>query len=195
MRTIEKPPQSMHYCVFKSAIGTCGLAWSEAGLTRFQLPEASPEATERRLRGGTDGPTQQPPPPPAIARAISDLQRYFAGEKVDFTCIDVDLTGVPPFYVRVYAIARGIGWGETATYGELAARAGSPGAARGVGQALSRNPVAVIIPCHRILASGNKVGGFSAFGGTVSKERLLALEDVRLGAPKDRRQLSFSEGW
>jgi methylated-DNA-[protein]-cysteine S-methyltransferase len=60
---------------------------------------------------------------------------------------------------------------------------------------LSRNPVAVIIPCHRILASGNKVGGFSAFGGAVSKERLLALEGVRLGAPKDRHQLSFSEGW
>jgi len=102
---------------------------------------------------------------------------------------------VPPFYVRVYEIARQIGWGETATYGELAARVGSPGAARGVGQALSRNPVAVIIPCHRILASGNKVGGFSAFGGSVSKERLLALEDVRLGVPKDCRQLSFSEGW
>ena len=102
---------------------------------------------------------------------------------------------MPPFYVRVYEIARQIGWGETATYGELAARVGSPGAARGVGQALSRNPVAVIIPCHRILASGNKVGGFSAFGGTVSKERLLALEGVRLGAPKDRHQLSFSEGW
>jgi methylated-DNA-[protein]-cysteine S-methyltransferase len=109
--------------------------------------------------------------------------------------VEVDLEGVPPFYVRVYEIARQIGWGETATYGELAVRAGSPGAARGVGQALSRNPVAVIIPCHRILASGNKVGGFSAFGGSVSKERLLALEDVRLGVPKDCRQLSFSEGW
>ena len=105
-------------------------------------------------------PTQQPPPR-AVARAIVDLQRYFAGERIDFSGIDVNLEGIPPFYVRgVYAIARGIGWGETATYGELAARAGSPGAARGVGQALSRNPVAVIIPCHRILASGNEVGAF-----------------------------------
>jgi methylated-DNA-[protein]-cysteine S-methyltransferase len=194
MRMIEKPPRSMHYAVFDSAIGTCGVAWSDAGVTRFQLPEASTEATEKRLQGSPDGPSRQTPPP-AVARAIADLQRYFAGKKVDFTGIAVDLEGVPPFYVRVYAIARQIGWGGTATYGELAARAGSPGAARGVGQALSRNPVAIIIPCHRILASGSKVGGFSAYGGTVSKERLLALEGVRLGAPTDRRQLSFSEGW
>jgi methylated-DNA-[protein]-cysteine S-methyltransferase len=194
MRTIERPPRSMHYAVFESAIGACGVAWNDAGVTRFHLPEASRDATEGRLRGGTDGPSLQAPPQ-AVAGAIADLQRYFAGERIDFSGIAVDLAGVPPFYVRVYEIARQIGWGETATYGDLAARAGSPGAARGVGQALSRNPVAVIIPCHRILASGNKVGGFSAFGGTVSKERLLALEGVRLGAPKDMHQLSFSEGW
>jgi methylated-DNA-[protein]-cysteine S-methyltransferase len=194
MRAIEKSPRSMHYCVFESTIGACGVAWSDAGVTRFQLPEASRDATDGRLRGGAEGPSLQAPPQ-AIARAIADLQRYFAGERIDFSGMAVDLTGVSPFYVRVYEIARQIGWGETATYGELAARAGSPGAARGVGQALSRNPVAVIIPCHRILASGNKVGGFSAYGGTVSKERLLALEGVRLGAPRDQRQLSFSGGW
>lgn len=180
--------------VFETDIGACGVAWSREGLTRFQLPEADADATERRLRASAQAAPPADPPPP-IARAIADLQRYFAGESVDFSGIGVDLAGVPPFYVRVYEAARCIGWGETATYGELAARVGSPGAARGVGQALSRNPVAVIIPCHRILASGNKVGGFSAYGGTVSKQRLLALEGVRLGAPEDRRQLSFAEGW
>ena len=194
MRGIGEPPLSTHYCVFESGIGTCGIAWSEQGLTRFQLPEASRDATERRLQSGPDGPTPSAAPPP-VARAIADAQCYFAGEQVDFSSVGVDLTGVAPFYRRVYEVARRVGWGETATYGELAALAGSPGAARGVGQALSRNPVAVIIPCHRILASGNKVGGFSAYGGTVSKERLLALEGVRLGAPKDMHQLSFSEGW
>ena len=159
---------------------------------------SSRRLAQRRPRSGCkaaqDGPSRQAPPP-AVAHAIADLQRYFAGKKVDFAVVEVDLEGVPPFYVRVYEIARQIGWGETATYGELAARAGSPGAARGVGQALWPDPVAVIIPCHRILASGNKVGHLSAFGGAVSKERLLALEGVRLGAPKDRHQLSFSEGW
>jgi methylated-DNA-[protein]-cysteine S-methyltransferase len=185
---------SQRCCMFETDIGACGVAWSEQGLTRFQLPEADEETTERRLRTSAQGaPLAEPPPP--VARAIADLQRYFAGERVDFPGIDLDLTGVPSFYARVYEIARQVGWGETATYGELAARAGSPGAARGVGQAMSRNPVAVIIPCHRILASGNKVGGFSAYGGAVSKQRLLALEGVRLGMSKDRRQLSLSEGW
>ena len=101
----------------------------------------------------------------------------------------------PPFYVEIYAAARRVGWGETATYGELARQAGAPGAARAVGQAMARNPVAVIIPCHRILASGNKVGGFSAFGGAVSKQRLLGLEGVRIGAAKAAGQLSLSEQW
>jgi methylated-DNA-[protein]-cysteine S-methyltransferase len=194
MRAIDKPARSLHYAVLDSAIGACAIAWGDAGVTRFQLPEASREATEKRLQGGAGAPRLQSPPV-AIARVIADLQRYFAGGRVNFSGVDVDLAGVAPFYVRVYEAARRIGWGETATYGELAARAGSPGAARGVGQALSRNPVAVIIPCHRILASGNKVGGFSAYGGTVSKERLLALEGLHLLAPGDRRQLSFCDEW
>jgi methylated-DNA-[protein]-cysteine S-methyltransferase len=126
---------------------------------------------------------------------VTNLQRYFAGERVDFASIALDLTGVAPFYREVYAAARRVGWGETATYGELARQAGAPGAARAVGQALSRNPIAVIIPCHRILASGNKVGGFSAFGGTVSKERLLGLEGVRIGRAKAAGQLPLSGEW
>ncbi len=183
-----------HTCVFDTDIGACGVAWSEAGITRFQLPEVDRDATEERLRTSS-GASEPGSPPPAIARAIVDLQRYFAGERVEFTSIAVDLAGVAPFFCDVYEAARRIGWGETTTYGDLAHRVGVPGAARGVGQALSRNPVAVIIPCHRILASGNKIGGFSAFGGTVSKQRLLALEGVQLGRDGDRRQLSLFEQW
>jgi methylated-DNA-[protein]-cysteine S-methyltransferase len=188
------PPSTTHYCVFDADIGPCGVAWSEVGIARFQLSEADRRATERRLRASSAGSEPGSPPPP-VAQAIADLQRYFAGERVDFTSIAVDLAGVASFFCEVYEAARRIGWGETATYGDLARCVGVPGAARGVGQALSRNPVAVIIPCHRILASGNKIGGFSAFGGADSKQRLLALEGVRLGPEKDRRQLSLSEQW
>jgi methylated-DNA-[protein]-cysteine S-methyltransferase len=182
-----------HYCLFDTDLGACGVAWSERGLTRFQLPEADKRATERRLTLRAPDSRAKAPPPP-IERAIADVQRYMAGERVDFSAIALDLTGVAPFYVEVYAAARRVGWGETATYGELARQAGAPGAARAVGQAMARNPVAVIIPCHRILASGNKVGGFSAFGGAVSKQRLLGLEGVRIGA-KAAGQLSLSEQW
>ena len=185
---------AMHYCLFDTDLGACGVAWSERGVARFQLPEATRRATEQRLMLRAPNPRAEAPPP-RIAQVIADVQRYMAGERVDFTPIALDLSGVAPFYVEVYAAARRVGWGETATYGDLARQAGAPGAARAVGQAMSRNPVAVIIPCHRILASGNKVGGFSAFGGPVSKQRLLGLEGVRLGAAKAAGQLSLSEQW
>ena len=85
---------------------------------------------------------------------------------------------------------RSVGWGETMTYGELAQRAGSPGAARAVGQALSQNPIAVIIPCHRVLASDGGLGGFSAHGGVRAKGHLLALERVHRGdASRSRRRV------
>jgi methylated-DNA-[protein]-cysteine S-methyltransferase len=186
--------EAMHHCLFDTDLGVCGVAWSERGVTRFQLPEADRRATERRLTLRSPNSTAKAPPPP-IAQAIADVQRYMAGERVDFSAIALDLTGVAPFYLEIYAAARRVGWGETATYGELARQASAPGAARAVGQAMARNPVAVIIPCHRILASGNKVGGFSAFGGTVSKQRLLGLEGVRIGATKANGQLTLSEQW
>jgi methylated-DNA-[protein]-cysteine S-methyltransferase len=182
------------YCLFATDFGPVGVAWSERGLTYLQLPEADTAATEARLSRRA-GSSQRATPPSPVAQAIVLLERYFAGERVDFADVDLDLTGVAPFYREIYAAARLIGWGETATYGDLARQIGSPGAARGVGQAMSRNPVAVIIPCHRILASGNKVGGFSAFGGAASKQRLLALEGVRLGRASDTRQLQLFEQW
>jgi methylated-DNA-[protein]-cysteine S-methyltransferase len=83
---------------------------------------------------------------------------------------------------------RAIGWGATTTYGELARTVGltEPQAAQDVGAAMGRNPAPIVIPCHRVLAAGRKIGGFSAYGGTVTKQRLLALEGVHFdgGAPR-----------
>jgi methylated-DNA-[protein]-cysteine S-methyltransferase len=169
-----------HYCLFDTAIGACGIAWSGRGVTRLQLPERSRDATERRLRGRLALATAGTPPA-AIRAAISLLERYFAGEQVDLSGIALDLSGVSPFHSKIYAAARGLVWGETSTYGDLARQVGSRGAARAVGQAMGSNPAPVLIPCHRVLAAGGKVGGFSAHGGTTTKQRLLALEGVRLG--------------
>src|SRR5262249_19722477 len=118
------------YCLFDTAIGPCGIAWTARGVTRLQLPEADRAATERRLRGATATPGE---PPPAIGAAIAGIQRYLAGEEVDFSSIAVDLMQADSFERDVYAAARAIGWGRTGTYGELARRIGSPEAARDVG--------------------------------------------------------------
>jgi methylated-DNA-[protein]-cysteine S-methyltransferase len=169
-----------HYCLFDTAIGSCGVAWNEHGLTRLQLPESDRGATEKRLRANAAIASQAVPA--AIDQLIADLQSYMSGRSVDFAAVAIDLTDVGPFEQKVYAAARAVPWGQTVSYGELARRTGSPGAARAVGQALSRNPVPVIIPCHRILGKGHRVGGFSAHGGAFTKERLLALEGVRVDA-------------
>jgi methylated-DNA-[protein]-cysteine S-methyltransferase len=172
--------RQQHYCLFDTAIGSCGVAWSERGLTRLQLPEADRGATERRLKTRSGG-IHAEIPPPHIKQLIAEIQRYAMGERVDFSGVVVDLSKVGPIDREIQAAARSIGWGTTATYGDLARKTGTPGDARGVGQAMSRNPVPIVIPCHRVLAKGNKLGGFSAYGGTVTKERLLMLEGVRVG--------------
>ena len=184
MREVTGADAPMHYCLIDTAIGTVGLAWSANVVTRLQLPEFSREATERRLRGRSatvvEGePTRQ------IEQAIVDFRTYFSGAQVDFSGIGLDLAGVGAFHRSIYDATRRVGWGETTTYGALAQQAGSPDASRAVGQAMGRNPVPIIIPCHRVLASGGKPGGFSAFGGAVTKQRLLAMEGVHLdgGAP------------
>lgn len=167
------------YCLFDTAIGPCGLAWSEHGVTHLQLAQASRSKTEHRLRSraGHRGPGTSAP---AFEQVITQIRRYLGGHNVDFRTVSLDLRQVDPFHRQVYDAARNIGWGETATYGELARLAGASDAAREVGRAMSRNPVPIIIPCHRIIAKGNRFGGFSAFGGVDTKARLLALEGLCL---------------
>src|SRR5262249_30148212 len=137
-------------------------------------------ATEHRLAGrGANSSAAEPPA--AVRAAIRLLERYFAGEQVDLSGVALDLRGASPFHRKIYATARALAWGTTATYGELAQQAGARDGARAVGQAMGKNPVPIIIPCHRVLAAGGKIGGFSAHGGTTTKQRLLKLEGVHLG--------------
>lgn len=170
------------YCLFDTAIGSCAIAWSEAGVTRLQLPEADPAATEKRVRARSPGAVLAEPSG-AVAQAIGGLQRYLNGEKVDFSAVALDLKRATSFDRKIYEAARTVPWGETVSYGELAVKAGVTGEARETGQSLSRNPVAIIVPCHRVQKSGGKPGGFSAYGGVLTKERLLALENVELRSP------------
>lgn len=184
-------PETIGHAVFETAMGFMGFAWSAAGLTRLCLPERNRDAVERRLLrlagdGGPSGPT-----PAWTTGLIEAIKAYAAGEQVDFTAVPVDLTGVDDFRLAIYDAARKLAFGETTTYGELAKRAGHAGLPRETGAALGANPVPLVIPCHRILAAGGKIGGFSAPGGSTTKEKMLALEGVQIGPPPST-QAAFS---
>lgn len=179
---------AQHIHIFETAAGFCGIAWSETGICGFRLPGDSAEATRRHLLRRV--PDAMPAPPsPAVEAVIAAARRYFAGEVIDFSDVPVDLDGQQDFFRQVYAELRRVGWGATTTYGTLAKALGAgPEAARDVGQAMAKNPVPLIIPCHRVLAAGNKVGGFSAPGGSVAKARMLELEGVSLAPPPPAQQ-------
>jgi methylated-DNA-[protein]-cysteine S-methyltransferase len=180
-------PDDVRHHLFDTAIGRCAVAWNARGLRAVQFPERSDALTERRVvaRSGSTGAV---PPPPAVEAVIADIRRYLAGEKIDFAAVAVDLEGLEPFQRKLYEALRGVGFGATTTYGELARRLGADEVegAREVGAAMGRNPVPIVIPCHRVLAAGGKLGGFSAPGGSATKARLLALEGVHFdgGAPR-----------
>ncbi len=170
------------FTLFDTAVGQCGIAWGAHGILGVQLPERHGSATRarvmRRYRDATET-----PPPPTVQRAIDDIVALLRGEKRDLSAIELDMDGVPPFHRRVYAVARTIPPGATLSYGDIAARLGDRTAAREVGEAMGQNPFPLIVPCHRVLAAGGKVGGFSAAGGVTTKLRLLSIEGAQIGEP------------
>ena len=179
-----------HYLIFETAGGFCGIAWNNVGITRFQLPTKSAAAAERTLLRRAPG-AEHGAPTPEVIEAVAAVKRYFEGEQTDFSGFRLDLGEQDPFFEQIYAAARRVGWGQITTYGTLAKELGAgPEAARDVGQAMARNPVALIIPCHRVLAAGGKIGGFSAPGGSAAKIRMLALEGVDV-EPLRSAQQSF----
>lgn len=168
---------SGHFALFPTAIGECALGWSERGVTRVWFPEGSPEATKARIerRGFVEASPTGP-----VREAMTHIQRLLETGREDLTGVVLDMEGIEGFERAVLEAARGIPPGATLTYGELAARVGSPGAAREVGQAMARNRFPIIVPCHRVMAAGGGFGGFSAPGGLESKARLLNIEKAAL---------------
>jgi methylated-DNA-[protein]-cysteine S-methyltransferase len=165
--------------LFDTAIGRCGIAWGERGVVGVQLPETHEVATRSRLlRRFPDA--RESAPPPAVRRAVDAITALLRGERIDLAGVALDMDGVPEFHRRVYESARTIPPGSTRSYGEIAKALGEPGSARAVGQALGRNPFAIVVPCHRVLAASGKLGGFSAFGGAATKRRMLIIEGAIL---------------
>jgi methylated-DNA-[protein]-cysteine S-methyltransferase len=170
------------FAFFDTPIGRCGIAWSERGVASLQLPEAKELQTRRRLtlrfQDAVPG-----TPPRSVRDAIAHIDALLNGKASDLASVELDMHQVPPFHQRVYAAARAIPPGQTLSYGELAKQLGATGSARAVGQALGRNPFAIIVPCHRVLAAGGRVGGFSANGGITTKLRLLTCESPATDDP------------
>ena len=161
--------------LFETELGRMGVAWSERGLRAVSFPHARDATTRARLRRSAPG-ARELEPPAEIADAIEGIASLLAGERVDLAAVELDLEGVGPFDRRVTEATRGIPVGETLTYGEIASRIGAPREAREVGQALGRNRLPIVVPCHRVVAADGGLGGFSAPGGTRTKMRLLAIE-------------------
>ena len=196
-----------YYTLFETAIGYCGLIWKmdpttdikttpDCPVIGFQLPEATRKASENeilkrwRIKTAQGLPIELTPEiptdiPPEIQEIIRRVILHFSGRLQDFRGVEIDLTGYSPFAKHIYTTARTIQPGQTMTYGQLARTAGRPNAARAVGRTLGRNQIPLIIPCHRILASGGRPGGFTAPGGVGLKLRILDIEGVRFGRPSD----------
>jgi methylated-DNA-[protein]-cysteine S-methyltransferase len=176
-----------HHHLFETPIGVCGVAWNGRGLRAVQLPEQDLATAERRLaeKSGSAGPGE---PPPAMRALVADIQNYLSGERVDFSGVAVDLSGIDDLRRRIYGALRAIDFGRTTTYGDLARSIGATDweGARDVGIAMGSNRIPIVIPCHRVLAAGGKLGGFSAYGGTKTKQKLLALEGVHLDSEPPR---------
>jgi methylated-DNA-[protein]-cysteine S-methyltransferase len=177
------------FTIFDTAVGRCGIVWGERGILGVQLPEPRESGTRRcLLRRAPDA--RETAPPPEVQQAIDAIVALLGGEASDLSAIALDMEGVPPLHRQVYEVARTIPPGRTLTYGEIAARLDGAGDARDVGQALARNPFAIVVPCHRVVAAGGKLGGFSANGGITTKLRMLAIE----GAPVNQPLPLFEDG-
>lgn len=175
------------YTTFETKSGFVALAWNPSGVSGLRLPATTEKAAEASIQKRLPSAQRAPALSPEIAQLITDIQRYFEGERIDFSHVAVDLGAQDSFFSQVYGEVRKLGWGETTTYGTVAKVLGAdPQAARRVGQAMGANPVPLIVPCHRVLAAGGKIGGFSAPGGSTSKTRMLELEGVAVVEDKAR---------
>lgn len=162
--------------LFPTTLGWISAAWLDDALCALTFGHSGPQRALASLG---------PRPETAVIHCLGAdskegfarrLRAYAEGEPDDFLDVRVVLTGLTQFRQRVMRECRRIAYGHTITYGELAARAGSPKAARAVGSVMAKNPIALVVPCHRVVGAGGGLGGYSAPNGLRTKKRLLKLE-------------------
>ncbi|MEA1672827.1 methylated-DNA--[protein]-cysteine S-methyltransferase [Nitrospirillum sp. BR 11163] len=182
------------FTTFETALGRCAIAWNATGIASLQLPAESDGDIRRWHHRRVPGAVRDEPPS-EVSMVMDAAVRYFRGEPVDFSGVVVDLRGQSDFFARIYTMLRTVAYGRTTTYGALAATLGAgPEAAREVGVAMATNPVPLVIPCHRVLAAGGKIGGFTAPGGAMTKLKMLHLENAQMPTPKAPSAPSSTQG-
>lgn len=170
-----------HYCVFPTELGWFAVRWSPQGIGRVTIGHASEGAAQQVVARQARRASVAESPHNLFQR----LTRFAAGRADRFRKVRLDYPPMTPFQRRVLQSCREIPYGETLSYAQLAAVAGSPRAARAVGNVMAGNPFPILIPCHRVVGSNHSLGGFSAPNGRSLKQRLLANEagsPVRLAA-------------
>jgi methylated-DNA-[protein]-cysteine S-methyltransferase len=165
------------FALFETAIGTCAIAWGAAGIRAVRLPAENDDTLRAAMHARCPGADERKAPK-TIAKVILDIQALLEGELRDLADAELDMTGIPEFHQKVYALTRQILPGQTMTYGQISNRLKAPGTSRAVGQAMGSNPFPIIVPCHRVLAASGKAGGFSAPGGLDTKLKMLNIECV-----------------
>ena len=164
--------ESLKYVVFNTEMGWVSILSSGKGLVRTTLPQTSIGEALNMLGEPISRAEHSPD---YFGELQERLQCYFSGHRISFPD-ELDLSGTTPFQRLVWETTKLIPYGETRSYGWVAAYLRKPGAVRAVGQALSRNPLPIIIPCHRVIQSNGGLGGFTGGGGLETKIKLLALE-------------------
>jgi methylated-DNA-[protein]-cysteine S-methyltransferase len=166
----------IHYDVItRTIVGDILIAATSQGLCAVLFGKSAGGALEKRLAATFPGePVVRDRP--RLGRFRKEIEEYFAGKRSRFT-MPIDLHAVrSPFQRKVLRKLHALPFGRVTTYGDLAARSGAPGAARAVGTAMSKNPVALVVPCHRVVGAAGSLGGFS--GGLSKKKTLLLHEGV-----------------
>ena len=161
----------MRFRLFETALGWMAIGWTDGGISRLMLSGAEPQELRQRLvvKGGTEDAAGQ-------GQVVARIEAYAHGAEDAFQDVLLDMSAVPELNRRIYEHIRGLGWGETTTYGAIARWLGDVAMSRTVGTAMGQNPIPLIVPCHRVLAADGRTGGFSAPGGVRAKMELLALE-------------------
>ena len=167
----DKPTRTI--AVFESDLGWIAAGWVSSRIARLTFGHRSPKTAHAGIEWYDVSPADLTA---WMKKIVQRIQRFSSGEEDDFLDIEIDLPKSTAFQSAVLERCRRIPFGQTLSYGELAAEAGYPRAARAVGTVMSTNRIPLIVPCHRVVGSGGSLGGYSARDGLKMKRRLLALE-------------------